>query len=237
MPLAAVLFDKDGTLVDFDLTWGPAAYEVMLEMSSGDAHLLKRLAASWHYVLDSKRFRSTSPFIAGSVEDLVADWADALGRADVPVLAREIDTRLRAASLKAVAPIGRPLEVFAALTERGIRIGIATHDSEASARAHVAALELMVHIDFVAGYDSGFGGKPGPGMVRAFADQLKLRPSQIAVIGDSTHDMEAARAAGACAVAVLSGPARRPDLEHLADYVLDSIEGLPALVDRLRAAA
>jgi len=54
-------------------------------------------------------------------------------------------------------------------------------------------------------------------------------------VGDSPLDLIAARSAGAIAVAVLSGPARRDELEHLADHVLDGIEDVPALVDRLAA--
>src|SRR4051812_17027696 len=38
MPFKAILFDKDGTLIDFDGTWGPAAYEVMRALAQGDAH-------------------------------------------------------------------------------------------------------------------------------------------------------------------------------------------------------
>ncbi len=55
------------------------------------------------------------------------------------------------------------------------------------------------------------------------------------MVGDSPFDLMAAKAAGAVAVAVLSGPALRHELEHLADHVLDGIEDLPGLVDRLAA--
>src|SRR5712671_3727078 len=44
-PIRAVLFDKDGTLVDFQRTWGPATHSVLTEISSGDCALFDRLAA------------------------------------------------------------------------------------------------------------------------------------------------------------------------------------------------
>ena len=53
------------------------------------------------------------------------------------------------------------------------------------------------------------------------------------MVGDTLHDLDAARAAGAVAVAVLSGPAAREVLEPHADYVLDDISGLPGLIARL----
>jgi phosphoglycolate phosphatase len=104
---------------------------------------------------------------------------------------------------------------------------VAPNDSEASARRHVEALGLM-HIEFIAGYDSGHGGKPEPGMVFAFARHLGLAPRQVAMIGDSTHDLHAARAAGALAVGVLSGPASREELAPHADHLFEDISALPA---------
>jgi phosphoglycolate phosphatase len=53
------------------------------------------------------------------------------------------------------------------------------------------------------------------------------------MVGDTLHDLDAARAAGAIAVAVLSGPAAREALEPRADHVLDDIGGLPELMARL----
>ena len=77
----------------------------------------------------------------------------------------------------------------------------------------------------MAGYDFGFGGKPHPGMVLAFAATCHCRPDEVALIGDTLHDLRAARAAGAASIAVLTGPTRaaaRPDLEPHADHVIDS---------------
>ena len=62
----------------------------------------------------------------------------------------------------------------------------------------------------------------------------------MALIGDTLHDLRAARAAGVVSIAVLTGPTRaaaRPDLEPHADHVIDSIADLPALLDRLAPTA
>ena len=91
-------------------------------------------------------------------------------------------------------------------------------------------------IDFIAGYDSGFGGKPHPGMVLAFAERCAVPPDEVAVVGDSLHDLKAARVARALRIAVLTGPlghAARAELEPHADHVLASIEDLPALLDQI----
>lgn len=232
-PLAGVLFDKDGTLVDFDLTWGRAGHAVMLHLGRGDAAAVARLVEAMHYDVAGQRFAPTSPLIAGAPDTYVHLWAEALGRAGDPAMLDELNSAFTEATLRSLAPIGDPDAVLRALKARGLSLGLATNDGEASARRQLAALGLDAHMDFVAGYDTGHGGKPDPGMVLAFARALGVAPGRVAMVGDSPLDLVAARSAGAVAVAVLSGPAPRGELEHLADHVLDGIEGLPALVDML----
>jgi phosphoglycolate phosphatase len=47
------------------------------------------------------------------------------------------------------------------------------------------------------------------------------------MVGDSTHDLHAGRAAGMVCVAVLTGVADRDELAPHADVVLDTIADLP----------
>jgi phosphoglycolate phosphatase len=236
MPIAAVLFDKDGTLIDFDSTWGPAIHAVMQTLARGDAAAMRAQAEALHFSLLEKRFRATSPIIAGSSAHYAALWGAALGRADHAALREEIDRLSARESLNSLTPIGEPREVFAELRARGLRLGVATNDSEAGARRHVEALGLSPFVEFIAGYDSGHGGKPAPGMVLAFARSLGLSADRLAVVGDSRHDLEAAQAAGALAIGVLSGLASRDDLAPRADHIIPNIAALPALLARLAVA-
>jgi phosphoglycolate phosphatase len=237
MAIAAILFDKDGTLIDFDRTWGPAAYVAMQALARGDAAALARLIEINHYIEEERRFLPTSPMVAGSSASYGPLWAQILGRNDHAALFAEMDSLMLEAGLASLAPIGRPVAVMQHLRHAGYRLGIATNDAEASALAQLDALDLTPHLDFVAGYDSGHGAKPAPGMVLAFARALAIAPEQVALVGDSTHDLHAARAAGALAVAVLTGPASRDELAPHADHVVGSIHDLPALFDALRTAA
>ena len=95
-------------------------------------------------------------------------------------------------------------------------------------------LGALERFDFIAGYDSGHGLKPGPGMVLAFAAATGVAPQQVAMIGDSLHDLGAGRAAGAgLVVGVLTGPAEAHELAPHADHVIGSIAELPGLLERL----
>jgi phosphoglycolate phosphatase len=87
---------------------------------------------------------------------------------------------------------------------------------------------LIGYFAFVAGYDSGHGAKPGPGMARAFCRATGLAPAACVMIGDSRHDLASGRAAGMATVGVLTGLARRDELAPLADVILPDIAALPA---------
>lgn len=239
MALRAILFDKDGTLIDFDATWGPAAYEVMRALAGDDSGVLADLMRVSEYVPEERRFLPTSPFVAGSSAHYGPLWAQALGRPPSRELYREMDELFGFWGLRSLAPVGRPADLAKGLAERGLRLGIATNDAESSARAQADALGLTAHLDFIAGYDSGYGGKPHPGMVLAFAARCGVRPDEVALVGDSLHDLEAARAAGVVGIAVLTGPlghAARAELEPYADHVLASVDDLPAFLDQVGTA-
>jgi phosphoglycolate phosphatase len=210
---------------------------MMRALAQGDESALLRQAEALHFSIETRRFLTTSPLIAGSSASYGALWGEALRRSDYEALRREIDSLAAIESLKALTPIGRPREVLALLKARGLSLGLATNDSEASARRHAEALELSDLFDFVAGYDSGHGGKPEPGMVLAFARYVGVETSAVAMVGDTAHDLKAARAAGAVAIAVLTGPAVIEKLKDDADHVLPDIAGLPALIERLAAPA
>lgn len=240
MSLSALLFDKDGTLVDFDATWGPATYRTMRDLTAGDQATLAKLAEISHFRLDLMRFEPTSPLLAGNTEEYGPLWADALGRNPDAAFYTEMDMLLRDHGLASLTPIGDPAGVLARLAARGLRLGIATNDSESSARAQASALRLDAICPFVVGYDSGHGAKPGPGMIEAFVRETGVPPAHVGMVGDTLHDLHAARAAGVVAIAVLTGPrgeAARADLAPHADHVVGSIADLEALVDTLSAKA
>ena len=230
MTIRGVLFDKDGTLISFERTWGPAFAAVIVALAKGDPLKLAAQAEALEFSLAEQSFLPTSPIIAGSTGHYGALWAAALGRSDHGELKREIDALTAVESLRSLTAIGEPVLVVLELKRLGLSVGVGTNDSEASARRQLAALGLLEEMDFIAGYDSGHGSKPGPGMIHAYADELGVDMGHIAMVGDTLHDMEAAHAAGAVAIAVLSGPATREQLEARADHVIEDISGLPALL-------
>ena len=230
--IRAILFDKDGTLVDFQRTWGPAVHAVMQRLAGGDRAVYARLAAASRFIEAEQRFLPASPLIAQPTSVYGALWAAALGREADASFFTEIDRLLCDATTLHLAAIGDPKALLTALADRGYRLGLMTNDAEITARTHVCKLGLDQVLAFVAGYDSGFGAKPEPGPVLAFARAVGVAAAQTAVVGDTLLDLAAARAAGAVAIGVLTGPTSSASLAPHADALIASPAELPAWLDR-----
>lgn len=224
MAIRGVVFDKDGTLFDFQATWGEWCAGVISELAAGDPGTACDLARVLGYDLDGRRFRPESAVIAGTVEVVIAALRTALpGRSEGWLRDYVRETTSRAIQVEA-APLGPLLD---RLRGAGLALGVATNDAEGPARVHLDRAGVLDRFRFVAGYDSGHGAKPGPGMLEAFCRETGLAPGACAMVGDSGHDLASARAAGMVGVAVLTGPASEADLAPFADVVLPDIAALP----------
>lgn len=218
-----LLFDKDGTLFDFRVSWGRWAGDFLTRIARDAGHA-ERLGRAIGFDPATASFAPDSPVIAATAADIAAALAPELPGVTVAELTDRIDASAAQAPMSEAVPL-RPL--LTGLRGRGLRLGVATNDSEVPARKHLANHGITDCFDFIAGYDSGHGAKPGPGMCLAFARVTGLAPERVAMVGDSRHDLEAGRAAGMRTVAVLTGVARREDLAPHADVVLADIGAIP----------
>ncbi|NIJ40170.1 phosphoglycolate phosphatase [Parvibaculum indicum] len=226
--IRGVLFDKDGTLFDFHRSWTSVFGEAANRLARGDEALARHLMVAAGYDVSSGRIAAGSIFAAGDTQDLADAWRPHLSAWENDDLVRWLDALFAEMGPVASVPVTDLAVFFARLKERGLVLGIATNDSYASAIAAVARFDFGPQLSFCCGYDSGHGSKPGPGMVQAFCRETGLEASSVAVVGDNTHDLEMARAAGAgLAVGVLTGASGRDDLMPFADMVIDNIAVLP----------
>jgi phosphoglycolate phosphatase len=226
-----VVFDKDGTLFDFRQSWGVWAVRLLEQLATDQAHAAA-LAAAIGYYPEQQDFHPDSPVIAATAEDIAEVLLPHLAGYSQSSLISRINALAQDAVMAPAVPL-RP--VLQGLRDRGLKIGLATNDTEAPARAHLSAHGVLDLFDFVAGYDSGHGPKPGPGMCLAFARQTGIDPARAVMVGDSCHDLIAGRAAGMRCVAVLTGIAKADELQPHADVVLPNIGALAAWIDGITA--
>lgn len=223
--IKGLLFDKDGTLFDFAATWEPWAEAFLLRVCNGEREMAARIGADIGFDFATRRFAPDSIAIAGTPQQVVDALAQHFPERRPSDLLEVINAEAARAPQREAVPL-RPF--LQGLRDRGLRLGVATNDAEHPARAHLLAAGVVDMFDFIAGFDSGHGGKPSPGQLHAFAAHVGLPTSSIAMVGDSIHDLDAARVAGMGRIAVLTGPARAEELAPHADLVLPDIGHLPA---------
>ena len=227
MMLDGVIFDKDGTLFDFRLSWGAFTESLLAEMAL-DADMALHLGQVLGYDPATRMFTRTSPVISMTTPEIAAILHPHLSGISLA----QLNDRMSVLSAQAPMVPAVPLRaVLADLKARGLRLGLATNDTEMPARVHLAGAGILDLFDFVVGCDSGYGGKPAPGQLREFLRRFDLAPDRVAMVGDSRHDLDAGRAAGMHALAVLTGIATASELAPHADVVLADIAQIGPWID------
>jgi phosphoglycolate phosphatase len=236
--LRGILFDKDGTLLDFEASWTGAYRRLSLDLAHGDAARADRMLAEGGFDAQSGQYRAGSALAAGTAADIARLWFPALAGPALTAMTARIDRAFYENAVLHSVPVAGAAETLAALAGLGLVMGVATSDGTEAAVAAIAALGFAERLPYVLGYDAVAAGKPAPDLVHAFCAATGLAPGDVAVVGDNTHDLAMARSAGAgWAVGVLSGTGSADDLAPLADVVLAGIGDLPAWVRQVGASA
>lgn len=229
--IRAVLFDKDGTLIDFDRSWFTISMELALHAAKGNEDKARSLMDAGGYDWQENTFRPNSVLSSGTVEEMVALWYPQAEPHEVEDIITELTSKSEEqAPLFAVA-VDALHETLETLKQRGFVLGIATNDSEASAIATAKALKIDHYFQVIIGYDTTERPKPFADPIIYFAEKTGVDLSAIAMVGDNLHDLESANAADAgLAIGVTSGNSTREELAPYADLVLNSIADLPDLL-------
>ncbi len=226
-----LIFDKDGTLIEFQLMWGGWVDQLAdrLETSTGLAlreglHALLGVDAETGLV-HAHGLLAATPMsrIREAVAAYVADVGAGPGRA-----AAVVDRAWDAPDPVALA---RPVTDLAGLLgrlRRRVRLfAVVTSDDRSPTIRTLESLGIASEFADLACADDGVPNKPAPEPVLRLCDRLGVPPERTAVVGDSPFDLRMGRAAGvARTIAVLTGVGDLATLEPLADVVLDSIAEL-----------
>jgi phosphoglycolate phosphatase len=233
MTILGILFDKDGTLLDFEATWGPLYKRLALDLAEGDPRKAGALLVAGGLDLATDRMRPGSVLGAGTTDQIVQAWFPGLRGEEGQAMADRIDRVFHAHGEHHSVPVPGLAETLDALAAMGFAMGVATNDATGAAKTALGALGLDGHLRHVFGYDSVERPKPGPDIVHAFAAAIGTTPSEVAVVGDNLLDIETARNGGAgLAIGVLTGNSGEAELGPVADVVLPSIRELPGWFKR-----
>ncbi|NLV74600.1 MAG: HAD family hydrolase [Chloroflexi bacterium] len=233
-----IIFDKDGTLIEFDLLWH----------------------GWWRHVLSTLRaeINLTPPLMAGISETLGFDEPRDYWQPEGPLtLATIPDIRVLIAGLlyrysalpwgactalvnrveeqaydtmevaEYVRPIGDARALLQSMRVAGIRLAVATSDLRRITEPSLQAAELDDLFEMVLCADDGVATKPAPDAALAICAQLGIPPERALMVGDSVDDLKMATAAGMLAgIGVSTGANPAELLARYADVVVPDIHHL-----------
>ncbi|CAM4184664.1 HAD family hydrolase [Vibrio neonatus] len=228
----ALLFDKDGTLLEFHNMWlnvARAACEQVKAYSEQhnansnvtSSELLLAIGVEGD-VVDNYGLLASNP-----VEDTALVWFELLKPkvtlvefTQITKLAFNEQVEQNPQWIEALPGIGDKLSQ---LKQQGMLLGVATADTKDSTLYTLQQSGLEGLFDYVGYSDGDIEPKPAPALLNAFCEQCGIKPHEVIMFGDTVSDMEFGRNAGAKNVGVLTGTAQQHELEPMADIVIASV--------------
>jgi N-acetyl-D-muramate 6-phosphate phosphatase len=180
MPLQALLFDLDGTLVDSAPDLAASANELLVRRGRDPLPLAQLRPHGG----------------SGARGMLGAAFGVQPGDEAYEALKQEFLDHYATRLLALTLPFAGVPALLAALGERGLRWGIVTNKAERYAAPLVQGLQLRPSEGCLVAGDSTPHTKPHPAPLFEAARRLGVPPSACAYVGDDHRDMLAAHAAG-----------------------------------------
>lgn len=212
----AVCFDVDGTLRDTDDQWVERLTQLLRPMTVIFAQRDTRLLARK---------------IVMGVEDpgnLAYHLADRLGIDNLAAKAPKLLSRRRSRSTHKIHPMIPGVQEALYKLHRRYPLAIVSARGESETRAFLEMHQLTPLFQIIVAGQTCHYTKPYPDPVLWAARQMGLPPSSCLMVGDTTVDIRAGKAAGAQTVGVLCGFGEEAELRRVgADLILNSTSELP----------
>lgn len=227
----AIIFDKDGTLIDFDAMWsGWAIYLAEQLTQVSGLKVREALCLAMGYDDVDKKVLAHGKLATTSMPQLYRLTVEVMQSLGLNETSAEQVVE-KAWCIPDPVLLAKPLidirALFENLRAEGKKIAIATADDRKPTQAMIDAFDIEEYISSMVCGDDGVAVKPAPDMVLEICKQIHVDPSKTMVIGDTIADLKMARSAGAgLVVGVLSGVSSAKDLAPFADVLIESVDEL-----------
>ena len=233
-----VVFDKDGTLIDFHTLWGPRvehAIDATCASLGWNQSLTNKLTTALGYDPQTAQVVSQGPLATAPISELEIVVATILFQHQMSwehakYLASEHFGPVMSALPQPteINPLGDVHTAIARLKSSGVQVAIATSDDRAPTEAALRELNLTQTVDLIlCADDPGSPSKPDPQVLHYISQQLVVGINRTVMVGDTVSDLEMARQAGvALTVGITGGADKTVELESHADVLLSSVGGL-----------
>ena len=218
--IQALCFDVDGTLNDTD--------DQFIEQAVPFLKAVRYLLPARDYQRAARRF----VMWAEAPGNLLLGVPDRFGFDDELAKMASWLTQKRKARIKHFRPIVGIQEMLAKLHTR-YPLSIVSARDEATTRDFLRQAAIDQYFTCIAGALTVKHTKPFPDPIYWAAQQMGVQPANCLMIGDTTVDIRAGKAAGAQTVGVLCGFGEEPELRRLgADEILETTSELANLLLR-----
>lgn len=224
-----VIFDKDGTLIDFWAMWASWIRELGRRIDVAAGHsVATALFAAVGFDPASGAIEPEGPLALMPLAEFYPFVVEAVRSTGVPDAEQVVGAVwFQPDPVTTAEPLADLPALFGSLRAAGLQIAIATSDNRALTEATLDALGIATYISALVCADDGLLVKPAPDMILSICQRLGIPPADAVMIGDAVVDVQMGRAANAgCVVGVLSGLSGPALLEPYADVVLPSIADL-----------
>ncbi len=238
IPCRLIIFDKDGTLIDFSATWVPLIRKrvsFLLKRLGKNGELEAFLLSSWGIDPISGKVDPRGPcpvsprsdeIIIGTMAlyqhgyhwDESKQWvAQAFDEADA-----DGDWRQNVVPIKGIQTF------LSHLKRDGFHTALATNDEQKDTEAILNHLGMDGLFDMILCWGEVSPPKPHPETIFTICQKLSVSPPETVMVGDSVTDMMMGKRAGvALTVGILEGGVTpKEELEKVADLVVESIKEL-----------
>ncbi len=231
-----VIFDKDGTLLDFEKTWIGVIRELITSLGAYTPltpALRQRVQDALGVSVDDFRVDGNGLLAMGTFVECNALLTYCLYREGIRWdRAHGIVEEVGAAVF---GPESRKRHVQAApgaidllkmLKSRDIPAAVATNDKRADALVDMKLIGALPYIDLVLGADSVDNSKPAPDMVEKICSSMGKDPGRTILIGDTIMDALLGRNASVMLTIGVSGIVSAEELARHMNVVVSSLRDI-----------